>query len=67
MAVDDKKKLPRGFNDHTWGWDSVWEDYTDKELKEPVKPKCTCGVTKTMGKDDHLDYHSNYCDLKRIK
>ncbi len=25
--------------------------------------RCTCGVSKTMGKDDQLLFHSSYCDL----
>jgi len=26
-------------------------------------PKCTCGITITLGRDDNLMYHSDWCDL----
>lgn len=40
--------------------------YIPDEYKAP-EVKCTCGVSITMGKDDHIDYHSSYCDLKPKK
>ena len=44
-------------------WDNIPVFWTP-DKKEEVKV-CTCGVKITMGKDDHIDYHSHWCDLKR--
>ena len=34
---------------------------------EKDKPKCTCGVSITMGKDDDIKFHSEWCELKGNK
>ena len=60
---DQDKKLPKGFNNYDW--EQVWID--DFKPQEPIKLKCTCGTSITMGKDDHIDFHSPKCDLKAIK
>jgi hypothetical protein len=39
--------------------DSWYEDW----LLAKEKPKCTCGATITMGKDDHWQFHSDYCEI----
>lgn len=42
----------------SFGWIPIsWDN-------DKPEPKCTCGVTITMGKDDSIVYHSDYCDLK---
>jgi hypothetical protein len=46
------------------GWDdpSHWS-YDSKKPTIVLTKKCTCGTAITMGKDDHLDFHSLWCDL----
>lgn len=38
--------------DWGWGWDT-----------EAVKPKCECGSSVTLGKEDHPQFHSDYCPI----
>jgi hypothetical protein len=49
--------LPRGY----WSTPDEW-GYDDDGA--PIREhKCECGVTITMGKDDHPEYHSDYCPI----
>ena len=44
--------------------DSPWKTYWGQGDEPPdPPPKCTCGVTITMGKDDHWHFHSDYCPV----
>lgn len=49
------------------GWVEMLTDYNQmvSELPKGTDPKCTCGVSITMGSDDHIDFHSTWCDLKK--
>lgn len=48
-------------------WVSIWLDEANKPEEKTWRyweePQCTCGVTITMGKDDHWHFHSDYCDV----
>lgn len=52
------------------GW-TPWISYGDyghplPSVPEPaLQPKCECGMTKTMGKEDQPSYHSDYCPIKK--
>ena len=50
---------------NSWDWDHPWlpQGQGNDHVPDSLKSKCTCGATKTMGKDDHWSYHSDYCDL----
>jgi len=47
-------------DDENDAWYKIYVDGTD-----PVTTvyKCTCGASITMGKDDHPQWHSDYCPL----
>lgn len=60
---DDPAVLP-------WGWNSYddtiqqWFDENTKECPIITKPKCECGTSITMGKEDHPDFHNpDYCPI----
>lgn len=59
-------KFPRGINTGMDYGDSDWNnDYSYWIPDEiPLTKKCTCGTSITMGQDDHIDYHSDYCEMK---
>ncbi len=49
--------------------DKLYENFMDKHIiyhNEPYEGplKCRCGTTITMGKDDDIQFHSDFCDLK---
>jgi hypothetical protein len=44
----------------------TWDYFTPPNIppaKPPQGPKCSCGTSKTMGKDDHWSHHSDWCDV----
>lgn len=43
------------------GVEQVWVD----EFAAFPKPKCECGTTKTLGKDDHNMLHSDWCPKRK--
>ncbi len=56
----------RGFTNQHVVYDDTyvdWTRYTPAQFFKP-EPKCTCGVTITMGRDDSIVYHSDWCDVK---
>lgn len=54
MSSDERWKALYDVADTSWG---------GYELPTGSKPKCECGVTVTLGKDDHPEHHSEYCDI----
>lgn len=58
-----------------WGYlssgtaDGTWYENSFKQLHGEFiavnKPKCDCGTTITLGKDDHAMYHSDWCEIKK--
>lgn len=54
--------LPQGYTvASSWGG---WDVYSPTgTLVEPEPAKCECGTTKTMGKDDHPQFHSDWCSV----
>lgn len=45
-----------------WGH-TEWGDYDPSavEIKKPEGPKCECGTTIALGKEDHPERHSQWC------
>lgn len=57
--------LPKGLG---FDWESDWLDLHNNSNDYPnnlLKPKCTCGTTITLGKDDNIIFHDTSCDLKK--
>jgi hypothetical protein len=56
-------------NDHKLFDTSLWGDAIVlwEPEKKPLTPTCTCGISITMGKDDNIQFHSDYCDLIKKK
>jgi hypothetical protein len=42
-----------------------WWNWSPPKLYSP--PTCECGVSKTLGKDDHWQFHSDYCPIRKNK
>lgn len=51
------------FNDHI---DGTWiPDLIPSGISlVPMVPKCECGTSITLGKDDHPMHHSSWCPIK---
>ena len=48
-------------SDDTWWINGQW---LPRGQYEKPKPKCECGATIAMGKDDNPSYHSTWCPVK---
>lgn len=46
-----------------YGTDNVWVELAGGIKQE--KPKCSCGTSILLGKDDQPEFHSDYCDLQK--
>jgi hypothetical protein len=50
-----------------WVIDETWAATIAPPTTAAVQPlKCTCGITKTMGPDADIAFHSDWCDLRRL-
>ena len=46
------------------GYYDIWNPSMDNDLELPKPaPKCQCGTSITMGKDDAPEYHSTWCPV----
>lgn len=51
-------------NDY-WNTTNVYYDWMLPRQWEKKPPKCECGTTIAMGKDDHPSFHSDYCEVRK--
>lgn len=57
MGADD-------FDDQQDAWLMMQgSSYYDQVFKAP---KCECGATIAMGKDDHYSHHSLWCEIRKL-
>lgn len=52
------------FDDDEYTDATRWTAWTPYEVVKP-KPKCECGVTIALGKEDDPIYHSDWCPIKK--
>lgn len=45
-------------------WVREWDALATEALKKP-EPKCVCGSSITMGKDDHPTFHDDVCEVRK--
>ena len=51
---------------YSYGGDGAsWGLPSGAANEPPPKPKCECGMTIALDKEDHPSYHSDWCPVKK--